>query len=145
MNLLSSIKIVIAEDDQEYAEILKRQIQNHLVRAESNLAFDIRQYNSAQACLNNIEKDADIMLLDYDMQHNSGDVHYTSKELLKIIKGFCNDCKMIVISGQKDQQVAIDLFQIGIYEYILKDEDTLVRLSSTLKRAIKDKILDHYI
>lgn len=145
MNLLSNIKIVIAEDDQYYAESLKAHIQNHLVKAESNLNFDIKQYSSAQGCLNNIEKDTDIIILDYNLESYSGNVHYSGKELLKIINGFCEDCKVIVVSGQKDQDVAIELFQIGIYEYIVKDEDTFIRLSSTLRRAIRDKILNHYI
>lgn len=145
MNLISNIKIVIVEDDQYYAESLKAHIQNHLVKAESNLTFDIKHYFSAEGCLNGLEKNIDIIILDYNLESTSAHLHYSGEELLKIINGFCNDCKVIIVSGQKDQEVAIELFQIGIYEYIEKDEDALIRLSSTLRRAIRDKILDHYI
>ncbi|ELR69070.1 nitrogen regulation protein NR [Fulvivirga imtechensis AK7] len=145
MNLLNNIKIVIAEDDQFYAESLKKHIKNNLVNGDSNLSFDIRHYSSAKECLNNIEKGTDIMLLDYYLEDSSGQMPYSGTELLKIINSFCEDCKVIIISGQKDQDIAIQLFQIGIYEYIVKDEDTMVRLSATLRRAIRDKILDHYI
>lgn len=145
MDLLSKINIVIAEDDLFYAESLKQHIQNHLVKAESNLSFDIRHFSTAKECLNKIEKGTDIILLDYNLEDSSGEMPYSGAELLKIINSFCDDCKVIIISGQKDQDVAIQLFQIGIYEYIVKDEDTMIRLSSTLRRAIRDKILDHYI
>ncbi|MBL6447294.1 response regulator [Fulvivirga sp. 29W222] len=145
MNLISNIKVAIVEDDQYYAETLKAYIQNHLVKAGSNITFDIKHYSSAEECINGLEKSIDIIILDYNLENTSMHLHYSGEELLNIINGFCRDCQVIIVSGQKDQDVAIELFRIGIYEYIEKDNDTLIRLSSTLKRAIKDKILDHYI
>ena len=145
MKSLKNINIAIIEDDKYYAGVLKAHIEKHLVKAESNLIYNINVYNSAHDCVTDIKKDIDIVILDYYLEEQQEQSSYTGKELLKIINGFCDDCRVIVVSGQKDQDVAIELFKIGIYEYIIKDEDTLIRLSSTLRRAIRDKILEHYI
>lgn len=54
-------------------------------------------------------------------------------ELLKQIRENSPDTKVIIISGQEDVKVALDLLKKGANEYIVKDEDTKDRIWNALK------------
>lgn len=144
MNRHNTIKVIIAETDSAFAETLEKKIQHDVVKAESNLHFEIKHFNSAKACVDNIEKETDILLLDYNLDL-SGTVPYTMQELLKLIFNYCIDCKVIIIADQEVEGVAVELFKTGIYAYVEKDENVAEKIPSVFRQAIKEKILDYYI
>ena len=105
----------------------------------------MHHYLSAQECLELTDRDVDIILLDYYLEDDAGDIPFPGLTLLTAIKSNWKNTKVIIVSGQNNQEVTLQLFQHGIYEYITKDETTFFRLSATIKRAIREKILDAYI
>ncbi|UII29158.1 response regulator [Fulvivirga maritima] len=139
------IKIAIVEDDIFYAEAIKKHIDNEFAKSGNSLDVKVNHYGTAQQCLEETESDVDIILLDYYLEDDAGDIPFPGVPLLKAINSYWKKSKVIVISGQNSQEVTIELFKNGIYEYIMKDEQTFSRLSSTLRRAIREKILDYYI
>ncbi|MBL3656635.1 response regulator [Fulvivirga sediminis] len=139
------IKIAIVEDDIFYAEALRKYIDNEFSKSGNSLDVKVNHYLSAQQCLEETDADVDIILLDYYLEDDAGDIPFPGISLLRAINSYWKRSKVIVISGQNNQEVTIELFQNGIYEYIMKDEQTFSRLSSTLRRAIREKILDYYI
>ncbi|UII21128.1 response regulator [Fulvivirga ligni] len=139
------IKVAIVEDDIFYAEALKKHVENEFSKGANSLDLKINHYLSAQECLELTDKDVDIILLDYYLEDDAGDIPFPGMTLLNAIKDNWRNTKVIIVSGQNNQDVTIKLFQSGIYEYITKDETTFFRLSATMRRAVREKILDSYI
>lgn len=131
------IKIAIVEDDFYYNRMLKKFLENHFHKKQNlQLNLEIKAYSSAQDFLENLEKDTDIIFLDYYLENDFGEIPFTGYDLLHSINDYCNDCKVIIISAQDSIDTTIELFQEGIYEYIVKDVDSLLRVTSVVDEII---------
>lgn len=128
----SKLHIKILEDDAYYGEVVKKYVSNHFELTEPGIDISVALYSRVQEFLDNLDKDTDIIIMDYYVENNDGEVMVPGNELLKIIKHHCNHCKVIVISAQKDENIVSELFKEGIEEYILKESDALLKLSKSL-------------
>ena len=109
------ISIFIVEDDAVYSAVL-----GHFLSL--NPDFQVRKFTSAKAILASIHDKPDIVTLDYSLPDMTGDI------LLEKVKAASPETKVIIISGQEDIKVAIELFKKGANDYIVKDNDTQERL-----------------
>jgi DNA-binding NtrC family response regulator len=62
-------------------------------------------------------------------------------ELIKKIKEIDEQIQLIVISGQEDLSTAIDLLKLGVFDYIIKNEDTKIRLMNSVQNALINNLL----
>lgn len=145
MSRLKKIKIIIIEDDVYYSELLSKHIINHLTKEESGLVYDIRSYRSAEECLEHLEKDTDIVIMDYYLENDYGDIPFPGLDLLQSINDYCIKARTVVMSADDNKDLPYELFRNGIYEFIVKDKNATEKLSSTLRSMIGDRILDHYL
>lgn len=119
-------KIFIVEDDKIFAKIL----QHHL---SLNPDYQIEIFHNGKDFLDNLYKKPDMVSLDYNLPGMSG------IDILKKIKKHHPDLPVVIVSGQQNIQTAITLLKKGVYDYIIKDDDTKERLwNSTIK--IKEKL-----
>lgn len=109
------INIFIVEDDEMYSAVLA-----HFLSL--NPDYQVRKFGSAKDVLARMHEKPDIITLDYSLPDATGD------QLLKQIREVSPDTKVIMISGQEDIRVAIDLFKKGAHDYIVKDGDTQEKL-----------------
>lgn len=109
------ISIFIVEDDVVYSKVLA-----HFLSL--NPDFRIKKFDSAKEFLKSVHEKPDIVTLDYTLPDATGD------KILAQIKEISPDTKVIVISGQGDIKIAVDLFRKGAHDYIVKDDDTQQRL-----------------
>ena len=105
------VSIFIIEDDPWYGELLKYHLS-------LNPDYDVSLFNSGKACLENLRKNPDIVCVDFVLPDMRGDV------LLSEIQKFNNSIPVIVISGQEEISVAVDLLKNGASDYIMKNENT---------------------
>jgi two-component system, NtrC family, response regulator AtoC len=145
MSKLKKIKIIIIEDDVYYSELLSKHIMNHLSNEESGLEFNIKSYRSAEECLNNLEKDTDIVIMDYYLENDYGDIPFPGLDLLQAINAYCFNTRTVVMSADENKDLPMELFRNGIYEFIVKDKYATDKLSKTLRKMIGDRILEHYL
>lgn len=108
---MNSFKIFIVEDDPWYGEMLKYHLS-------LNPDYEVHLFDNAKDCLNNISKKPDVICVDYNLPDISGG------ELFKKIKGYNSSIPVIVISGQEEISIALDLLKEGAYAYIIKDDNT---------------------
>lgn len=87
-----------------------------------NPDYQVKKFNSAKDFFAALHEKPNVISLDYSLPDATGE------EILKKIKLESPDSKVIVISSQEDIKVAINLLKIGVYDYIVKDEDTKDRL-----------------
>ena len=125
---MREFSIILVEDDKWYSELLKY----HL---ELNPDYAIKHFEDGQEFLQLTKTAPDVVCLDYSMPKMKGDV------LLKRVKEKFPSTEVIVISGQEDVAVAVQLLKLGAYDYLVKDEDTKERLWNTILRIREKKNL----
>jgi len=113
--------IFVVEDDPIYQEVVK----NELI---SNHYTNVNSFSSGQDFLDSLHKSPDVVLLDY----NLGD--FDGIKLLRKIKSFNSNIQVIFLSGQERMEIAINSLKYGAYDYVVKNENALHRITHLLKK-----------
>lgn len=108
-------KIFIVEDDLMYSSMLEYTLN-------LNPDYQVSKFSTAKDFLSALHEKPHVISLDYSLPDADGE------ELLKLIQEMSPDSKVVVISGQEDVKVAINLLKKGAYDYITKDKDTKDKL-----------------
>ncbi len=122
MSSNESIKIFIVEDDPVYLKFL-----NYVIGL--NPDHEIKTFSNGNDALNALHERPSIITLDYSLPDKSGE------EILKEIKDFDSNIPVIIVSGQEEIGIAVQLLKLGAYDYIIKDEETKERLEYALTNA----------
>lgn len=117
---MQSFKIFIVEDEELFAASL----QYHL---SLNPEYEVDIFLDGKSLLRNLHKRPDLISLDYSLSDTN------AQKLIKQIKQALPDTPVIIVSGQEDVTVAVELLKEGVYDYIVKNEDTTTRLWNTVK------------
>jgi DNA-binding NtrC family response regulator len=112
--------IYIVEDDEFYGSMLEHYLS-------LNPDYQVKRFNSAASFLKSIHEKPDVVTLDYSLPDSTGD------KLLQHIIEVSPYTRVIMVSGQNDIQVAVDLMKKGAYAYIVKNEETKDRLWMVLE------------
>ena len=139
----SPITVFIIEDDPIYMRLVKYVF-------ELNPDFNIHIFTTGQECIDNLHLKPSIISLDFSLPDMKGD------QVLKKIKNYNKDIGVIVLSGQQDIEVAVELLRNGAYDYIVKNEETKDRLIHSARyltkninlqqqvEELKDELVDRY-
>ena len=119
----SHFKIFVVEDDTWYRNFLNYSLQ-------LNPDYEVHTHESGKDCLNNLYLKPDLITVDYSMPGMNG------AELIKKIKEFDENIQIIIISGQDDVGTAIELLKLGVFDYLIKNEDTKPRLLNSAQNAL---------
>ncbi len=129
---MNTFKIFIVEDDEVFAKILK----HHL---SLNPDYEVEIFTNGKSFLKNLYKNPSAITLDFYLPDMSG------MEILNKVKEFNPELPVVIVSGQQDISTAIELLKKGIYDYVLKDEDTKTRLWNVMKNIRENLILKQKI
>lgn len=125
--------IFIVEDDPWYGEIL----EYHL---SLNPDYTITRFGTGKDCLDNLHRKPDLITVDFSLPDMTGD------KLFEKIHAADNQLPVIVISGQEEITVAVDLLKKGVRDYLVKDDNTKdllwnavikVRETGSLKKEVE--------
>ncbi len=120
-------KIFLVEDDIWYAEIL----QYHL---SLNPDYLVERYETGKDCMLNLKSRPDLITVDYSLPDMEG------LELIDKIKAFDPTIPIIVVSGQEDVKIALELLKKdSVEDYVVKDDEAKDRLWKSVAR-IKEKL-----
>ena len=117
--------VFIVEDDKWYADFLAHHVK-------MNPENQVKIFTDGKSFSKALKEKPDVVCLDFNLPDFNGE------KLLKSTKSSSPDTEVIIISGQEDIKVAIELMNLGAYDYIIKDDETATRIWSTLLR-IKEK------
>ena len=104
-------RIFIVEDDPWYGEMLKYHVS-------LNPDYEVHLFENGKDCLNNLYKQPNVICVDYNLPDLTGD------KLLRKIKTYNSSIPVIIISGQEEIRIVLELLKHGAYEYIIKDDNT---------------------
>ncbi len=134
-------KIVIVEDDLYYNKALTRYVSTICnPKIYPDLKFNIESYFTAHDCLENLEPDVDLMLLDfYLINDEEYDIIY-GDEVVEVVKDYCPNCKIIMVSEQGSTHLTAEMLKNGIYDYIDKNTNSKNRIGSIIQKLVKDEM-----
>ena len=104
------LKVLLVEDNPTDALIVKKKLQK-----DSAFDYDVMHVVSGEDAIAALEKDPyNIALLDYNLPKKSG------MDTLKDIRSKKIEMPVVMITGQGDEAVAVELMKQGAMDYLPK-------------------------
>jgi len=114
------VKIFVVEDDKWYADVLAYSLK-------LNPDYEVHVFTSGKELLHNMHQHPDVITLDYRLPDISGET------IMKELKQKYPHIPIVIVSGQDDIAIAIELLKAGAYDYIVKNEETKGRIWAVMK------------
>lgn len=89
---------------------------------------DVHLMSTATECLERLVEKPQIIFLDHHLEDLNG------FEVLKKIKRFDPNMYVVMVSGQKDMQIALDSLRFGAFDYLIKGEGELEKMGQMIKK-----------
>lgn len=121
--------LIFVVDDDRYTLARARKT------LQKALNCNVLTFSSGEECLEHISDKPDVIVLDYYMNGKIPDA-MNGIQVLKKIRSFSNDVKVVMLSAQDRIDVAVDSIKYGANEYISKSETAFIRLENTIKNLI---------
>jgi PAS domain S-box-containing protein len=123
-------RILVVEDDRDFAPVLKRLLKKKLA-AEVVVAEDCARARDALA-----SSSFDLITLDYQLPDGDG------LDLLEEIKPQIGLTPVIMVTGHGDETTAMRAFRAGASGYVVKDGRLSSMLPSTLEQALDHRLTE---
>ena len=120
------MKLIFIVDDDPIIKTL-------VVKRFASEGYRLEAYGYGEECLEEINKNPDLIILDYFFVNKNKEV-MNGMEVFDKIKELKPKMPVIMLSGQQKGEVVLDLARKGIDDYVIKDS----RLFDNLNIAIKD-------
>jgi DNA-binding NtrC family response regulator len=124
-----NLNLFIVDDNRSMVTALKQYLQNKF-----GFGLKISTFNDGESCLQKINDNTHIVILDHHMQGKDG------VEVLKSIKAINPKTEVIMLSGSTDITVAINSFKAGAIDYVVKGPRSWNKITSLVNRLITTPI-----
>jgi DNA-binding NarL/FixJ family response regulator len=121
--------LFIVDDNKLLAIDLKHYLHNRFGED-----INISTFNDGESCLEKVDKDTHIVILDYYMDGING------LEVLKSIKAINPKTEVIMLSGNEDMAIAIQTFRSGAKDYVIKGQGSWKKLTKLVQLIIMEPI-----
>ncbi|MBB3058160.1 sigma-54-dependent transcriptional regulator [Mucilaginibacter gotjawali] len=125
---MSVYNIFIVEDDEWYGKIL----EYHFTL---NPDYKVTRFTTAKDLLNNLHLQPDLITIDFSLPDMAGD------KLYQKIREINSQIPVIVVSGQENITVAVNLLKMGVSDYMVKDDATKDLLWNSIIRIRENQNL----
>jgi len=124
---MNPLTLVIIEDEEAHFGLMKRTILKAMPEA------NIHHFQDADTYLNRLnELHPDIIITDYLIPGMTG------IEFLEALKEADQDTPVIMITGQGDQNIAVQAMKLGAWDYIVKSPDFFTLLPSVVQKVVRE-------
>ena len=120
--MVDSIRLLIIEDSEDDAILVRRLLQRSGYQVESE------RVDSARGLTRALGKKWDIVISDHSMPHFSG------LEALKMVRKVNPEMPFIFVSGTMGEETATEAMRVGAQDYLLKTN--LKRLVPAVQREL---------
>ena len=127
-------KVFLVDDDPMHLQMLK----DHLT---SKFNLDVTTFSTGEDCLANLDKNPEVIVLDYYL--NSVEKNAANGiEILKKIKARNPETEVVMLSGQEKIEIAVETMASGAFDYVIKNESSFLRTENKLVNVFKHKKLE---
>ena len=123
---MNNQKLIYIVDDDPFINML-------VVKRFTSEGYRLEAFESGEDCLKSLNKNPDLIILDYFFSDDGGKV-MNGMEVLDQIKALKPQTHVIMLSGQDKGEIVLELARKGIDDYVIKDKN----LIDNLHVAIKD-------
>ena len=120
-------KIFVIDDDPLILTLVKSSLE-----AESILV-DTFQYG--EELFKHFNERPDLIILDYLFHSNEPDKVMDGKEIFNKIREIDKKVPIIMLSGQEDGEVVLELARMGIVDYVIKDDEFINNLKEVIREV----------
>lgn len=113
-------KIFVVDDD----EMLLEAIEDYITRKTKHT---VQLFKTGEECLENLDQEPDVIILDYNLNAVSKDAANGMK-ILETIKKINRDVRVIMLSSQEAYGTAMQTINKGAEEYVIKDESSFEKI-----------------
>jgi len=106
--------IFVADDDPFMLSLVEKRLRS--------LGYDVKSFSFGEELLAQIESNPDLIILDYIFQGTDATPVLFGKEILIRIQEKNKAIPVIMLSGQEDGDVVLELARMGIKDYVIKDK-----------------------
>lgn len=122
------MQILLVDDDKSFCDMA----EYHLTMNPNN---KLKVVHTGKAFEKMLTRDFDVVCIDHFLPDTSGD------KLLRFVKEKFPEIDIIIISGQEDINMAIELLRKGAFDYVTKDENAFKKLWSVINNITERQSL----
>lgn len=127
-----SIKIFSVDDDKKHLLVLEEKLTKSLP-----YKISVENFETGEAVLQAMDKNPDIVILDYyfDSENKNS---ATGIEVLKRLKSKQPQLPVIMMSHQDNIEVAVQCYDYGARDYVVKNETAYARAQIIVRNVIHE-------
>lgn len=123
------MNLFIVDDNNLMVSTLKQYLQNRF-----GVGVNISTFSDGESCLEKVDKDTQIVILDYYMDGKNG------LETLKCIKAINPKTEVIMLSSNEDMALAVETFRAGANDYVIKGGGAWKKITKLVEHIITEPI-----
>ena len=124
---MEQLKLVIVEDEDAHFQLIQRAI----IKAYPDAS--IHYFQEATDCLERLDEiNPDVVIADYLLPGMNG------IEFLKSLNREQRDIPVIIITGQGDENLAIQAMKLGAWDYLVKSGDFFTLIPSVIGKVVRE-------
>ncbi len=122
--------VFVVDDDIVYLTMIEEEIKKFLPNAR------VLSFKTGEACLENIQLNPFLILLDYNLSGDEKD-SINGLRVLKEIKKSSPGIEVLMLSGIDDLKVVVSSMKYGAFDYIVKGENALNSIRSKIGHVVR--------
>jgi DNA-binding NtrC family response regulator len=130
----NDIKIFLVDDDAVFLKALE-------IDFLSNEKFNIETYATGELCVLNLQRNPDVIILDYQLD-GIDKTAMNGIQTLDKIKAFNPEIPVVILSSQDKIEVAVNCMHHKAFDYVVKSETAFFRLQKIIPAIFKLKKLE---
>lgn len=123
--------IFIVDDDPVINKLVTKRFASEKYRLEA--------FESGEDCLKAMSKNPDLIILDYLFLDKSNQKSLNGMEVFDEIRKANPKLPVIMLSGQEKGEIVLELARKGINDYIIKDNNLIDNLDSSINELLSRK------
>ncbi len=123
------VKLFLVDDDAVFLKSLEIEFLEHA-------DLEIETFSTGELCIAQLDKNPDIIILDYHLD-GIDKLAMNGIETLDKIKEFNPNISVIILSSQDKIEVAVNCMHHLAFDYIVKSETAFMRLQKAIKAILK--------
>lgn len=123
------LNLFIVDDNKSMVTILKNYLSNRF-----GAGIKISTFYDGESCLEKINKQTHIVILDYFLNGRNG------LEILKSIKEINPKTEVIMLSSNEDIGLAVESFREGATDYVVKGPSSWKKVTKLVNKIITEPI-----
>jgi two-component system, OmpR family, response regulator len=128
---MNNQKLIFVVDDDPFINML-------VVKRFTSEGYSLEAFEYGEDCLKAINKNPDLIILDYFFVNNDREV-MNGMEVFDKIKEIRPRIPVIMLSGQDKGEIVLELARKGIDDYIIKDSNLIDNLNVAITELFERK------